>query len=64
MLWLKGPLRDWAESLIAPDRLRREGWLNPEAVDRMWRDTLAGKAYVENIWSALMFQSWLESRQQ
>lgn len=63
LLWLRGPLRDWAEDLLAPGRLRREGWLNPEAVAEMWRKTLAGEAYVENIWSALMFQSWLENRQ-
>lgn len=61
LLWLRGPLREWAESLLAPDRLRREGWLNPDAVARMWKDTLAGKVYVDGIWSALMFQSWQEA---
>lgn len=63
LFWLRGPLRDWAESLLAPDRLRREGWLNADAVAQMWEKVLAGKVYVEAIWSALMFQSWLESRQ-
>lgn len=63
LLWLRGPLREWAESLLDPDRLRREGWLNADAVSGMWQRTLAGKGYVEMIWSALMFQSWLESRQ-
>lgn len=63
LLWLRGPLREWAESLLAPDRLRREGWLNADAVSRMWQRTLDGKAFVEMIWSVLMFQAWLESRQ-
>ncbi|WP_165078575.1 MULTISPECIES: asparagine synthase (glutamine-hydrolyzing) [unclassified Desulfovibrio] len=62
LLWLRGPLREWAESLLAPDRLRREGWLNPDAVARMWRDTLAGKVYVDGIWAALMFQAWREAQ--
>lgn len=62
LLWLRGLLREWAESLLAPDRLRREGWLNAEAVSRMWQRTLAGKVFVEMIWSALMFQAWLEYR--
>src|SRR5206468_4351373 len=30
--WLRGPLRDWAENLIAPARLRREGFLNPISI--------------------------------
>ncbi|MDE6734425.1 MAG: asparagine synthase (glutamine-hydrolyzing), partial [Desulfovibrio sp.] len=63
LFWLKGPLREWAESQLSPDRLRREGWLNPDAVARIWKKTLAGEVYVELIWSALMFQAWLESRQ-
>lgn len=61
LAWLRGPLRDWAEGLLAPDRLRREGWLNADAVARMWKDALAGKVYVDGIWSALMFQGWKEN---
>lgn len=60
LLWLQGPLRDWADALLAPERLRREGWLNADAVADAWHKTLAGELRVEHIWSALMFQSWLE----
>ena len=60
--WLRGPLRDWAESLLAEDRLRREGYLNPEPVRAAWRAHLAGQAsYGYRLWSVLMFQAWLES---
>lgn len=58
--WLRGPLRDWAEALIEPARLAREGWLDPANVQRIWREVLTGKKYVEAIWAVLMFQSWLE----
>ena len=33
--WLRGPLRDWAESLLGEGQLRAEGFLDPERVRRM-----------------------------
>ena len=33
--WLRGPLRDWARDLLAPDRLRREGIFAPAAVGQI-----------------------------
>ena len=60
--WLRGPLRDWAESLLAEDRLRREGYLHPEPVRAAWKAHLAGQAsYGYRLWSVLMFQAWLEA---
>ncbi|MCA9556832.1 MAG: asparagine synthase C-terminal domain-containing protein, partial [Myxococcales bacterium] len=36
-LWIRGPLREWAESLLSEDRLRREGFLDPALVRDQWR---------------------------
>jgi asparagine synthase (glutamine-hydrolysing) len=59
--WLRGPLRDWAETLLAEDRLRREGYLEPGPIGAAWRAHLGGQAsYGYRLWSVLMFQSWLE----
>jgi asparagine synthase (glutamine-hydrolysing) len=59
--WLRGPLRDWSESLIAEDRLRREGVLNAKPIRRAWEDHIAGRAdYEHRLWTVLMFQSWRE----
>ncbi|HEY6131562.1 MAG TPA: asparagine synthase (glutamine-hydrolyzing), partial [Halioglobus sp.] len=59
--WLRGPLRDWGESQLAEDRLRREGYLHPEPVRAAWQAHLAGHAnYGYRLWSVLMFQAWLE----
>ena len=58
--WLQGPLRDWAESLLDVDRLRREGFLNPELVRQCWSEHLSARRHNhDRIWCILMFQAWL-----
>jgi asparagine synthase (glutamine-hydrolysing) len=61
--WLRGPLREWALDLLAEDRLRREGFLEPAAVSTAVREHLAGASRGAQLWVALMFQSWLETQQ-
>ena len=39
--WLRGPLRDWAENLLAPDRLGREGFLNSSVITLKWNEHLS-----------------------
>ncbi|WP_320173922.1 asparagine synthase (glutamine-hydrolyzing) [Maridesulfovibrio sp.] len=59
--WLRGPLRGWAEELLAPDRLDREGYFNTSQVRLAWNEHLTGiKDNQYKIWSVLMFQSWYE----
>jgi len=61
--WLRGPLRDWAESLLAEDRLRREGFFDPLPIRAAWQQQLRGHAsFGSKIWSVLMFQAWLEQQ--
>jgi asparagine synthase (glutamine-hydrolysing) len=59
--WLRGPLRPWAESLLAPARLEAVGVLDAGAVQRAWRAHLAGKANAASrLWSVLMLLAWCE----
>jgi asparagine synthase (glutamine-hydrolysing) len=57
--WLKGPLKPWAEDLLAGDRLDREGFFSGEMIQERWRDHLAGRRDATwSLWPVLMFQAW------
>lgn len=59
--WLRGPLRDWAESFINEQRLMSEGYLRPAPISKAWAEHLSGQRdHTAKIWSVLMFQAWLE----
>lgn len=60
--WLRGPLRDWAESLLDESRLRREGFFNPSPIRQKWAEHLSGQHnWQYHLWDVLMFQTWLEA---
>ena len=59
--WLRGDLKSWADKLLDPIRLQREGVFDAQAVTQIWHDFIAGKAGAEHLlWSLLMFQLWQE----
>lgn len=61
--WLRGPLRDWAESLLDEQRLQREGYFNPAPIRQAWAQHLSGKNDCSTrLWCILMFQAWLETQ--
>lgn len=60
-VWLRGPLRDWAEDLLDEGRLSRGGLIQPGPVRQRWREHLQGtRNHRESLWAVLMFQAWRE----
>ena len=61
-VWLRGPLKSWAEALLAEQRLRDEGFFNADIIREMWQEHLSGKRnWQYQLWDILMFQSWYET---
>ena len=59
--WLRGRLQSWAEELLDPGRLEREGHFDSAAVTARWRRHLAGaEDLAPFLWPVLMFQAWHE----
>ncbi len=59
--WLKTKqLREWAENLIAEDKVRRQGLLDPAVVRQIWEDFAERDIWRPQIWYILMLQAWYE----
>jgi len=62
-IWLRGPLRDWAESLLNKHRLRDEGFFNPTPIRKKLAEHMSGdRNWQHHIWDVLMFESWFEAQ--
>lgn len=60
-VWLRGPLRDWAEELLKPDSL---SGLDAEAVLRKWNEHKSGRRnWQHQLWAVLMLQAWRQQYQ-
>ncbi len=60
-IWLRGPLREWAEALLDERRLENEGYFNSALLRKKWQEFQQGKFNWQHyLWDVLMFQAWLE----
>lgn len=57
--WMRGPLREWADSLLDPQQLRDDGYLDAPTVRSWWDAYLGGdNRWHYPLWAVLMFQGW------
>jgi asparagine synthase (glutamine-hydrolysing) len=61
--WLRGELEPFARDVLSPERVRRQGYLRPEAVTRVLDDHLAGREDLSRqLWGLLAFSLWHDRR--
>ncbi|MCR5672057.1 MAG: asparagine synthase (glutamine-hydrolyzing) [Butyrivibrio sp.] len=53
-------IRNWAEALLDKDKIRQQGILDADVVEKIWTDFTARGIYRVQIWYILMFQLWYE----
>ena len=57
-LWLRGPLRDWAESLLFPQNGRHDH-IDQGELRKLWLEHQSGaRDWHQAIWSVLMLRDW------
>ena len=60
--WLRGPLCEWADDLLASQRFAERAWADPRAVRAMWSTFRNGddRAHAD-IWRFLAVEAWARS---
>ena len=59
--WIRGPLKDWAESLLNKKRLDEQGLLVSAPIIDKWQRHLGGENWGYPLWNVLMLQAWLDN---
>jgi len=58
-IWLRGPLKNWAEELLNPSRLETGGYFRASPIREKWDEHLSGRRnWSYYLWDVLMFEAW------
>jgi len=58
-IWLRGPMREWAEELLDERHLKKEGIFEPVIIRNCWNQHLAATCnHWQLLWNILMFRQW------
>ena len=62
-MWLKGPLKKWAEDILFSNQLKNDGIFNYKLIENSWKNYLNNQGNLHHqLWNILIFQSWLSSQ--
>lgn len=62
--WMRGPLRDWVESLLDPALVQRQGILDANTACGLWHAFRDGRVrQVLPVWNLVMFQAWMQDQE-
>ncbi|MDC1071665.1 asparagine synthase (glutamine-hydrolyzing) [Gammaproteobacteria bacterium] len=57
--WLRGPLSSWAEDLINPSSIKKDGIFRSDEIWRIWKQHKSSERdWGYWLWDILMFQAW------
>ncbi len=57
--WIKGPLKELFMEMLSNERIRREGFLNPQYVEKLLQDHLQNRRdNRKQLWTLLVWELW------
>jgi asparagine synthase (glutamine-hydrolysing) len=57
--WIKGPLKELFLDMLSPGRIRREGFLNSQSVEKLLQDHLQNRRdNRKQLWTLLVWEVW------
>ena len=63
--WIRGPLKQWADELLAEDLIESQGFLKSEIVNKIYQEHQSRRFdHTAKLWHILMWQSWIERNKQ
>jgi asparagine synthase (glutamine-hydrolysing) len=61
--WLRGPLKSWAQDLLAPEALRKHGLFDETLLRKRWDEHQSGRRNWQHaLWTVLQFQGWYQAK--
>lgn len=60
-LWLRGPLKSWAEQFINYDLIKKQGLLNADEIMIKWNSHQKKENWSYLLWNVIILQQWIKA---